>query len=248
MAGKLKNKNAMKHGLYSRETILPGEHEREYNELVSEMMEEWSPEGPTEMMLVEELVSLTWKYRRLRRLEAASLKAQVDRNQDHNEAMEILEDLERLQPAFAAATTAREVERLFKKNKTSVEIILQHGPKQTEDPSLWGPAIAEFVNKLSEFKDRGRIEGFGEMATYTDSERIEVQEDRMQRLSDRISSTIKRLVQTKATKQMMPRRSPMLVVQAANGAHASREEIAADERAKDGKAANQNFQIVGPRP
>lgn len=40
MAGKLKNKNAKKHGLSSRETILPGEDAREYNELVNEMMEE----------------------------------------------------------------------------------------------------------------------------------------------------------------------------------------------------------------
>lgn len=234
MAGKLKNKNAMKHGLYSRETILPGELEREYNELVGEMTEEWYPEGPTEMMLVEELVSLTWKYRRLRRLEAASLKAQIDKNESYNQSIEIMEDLERLQPAFAAATTAREVERLLKKNKSSVEIILQYGPKQTEDESRWGPAIAEFLNKFSELKNRDRIEGFGEMATYTDSERIEVQEDRMQRLSDRISSTIKRLVQTKATKQMMPRRSPMLVVQATNSAHAAREEIAAEEVGADG--------------
>lgn len=37
----------------------------------------------------------------------------------------------------------------------------------------------------------------------------------------------------------------MLVVQAANVAHAAREEIAEEEGAKDGKAANQNVRITG---
>src|SRR6266436_4330000 len=45
---KRKKKNALKHGVYSREVMLPGEHTRDYDALAAELTEEWAPEGLTE--------------------------------------------------------------------------------------------------------------------------------------------------------------------------------------------------------
>jgi hypothetical protein len=55
--GKGRSANARKHGAYSRELILPGERMSDYEELRSELEEEWRPSGPSERNLVDRLAS-----------------------------------------------------------------------------------------------------------------------------------------------------------------------------------------------
>jgi len=62
--------NATKHGILSQYTVLPWEDEKEYQGLLSAVVEEYSPKGPTEMHLVEELAGIIWRKRRLRIAEA----------------------------------------------------------------------------------------------------------------------------------------------------------------------------------
>ena len=62
--------NATKHGILSKHTVLPWEDEEEYQNLFSEVVEEYAPKGPTEMHLVEELAGIIWRKRRLRIAEA----------------------------------------------------------------------------------------------------------------------------------------------------------------------------------
>jgi hypothetical protein len=63
--------NALRHGLLSRYTVLPWEDEAEYQTLLSALVAEHSPVGPTEEHLVEELAGIIWRKRRLRMAEAA---------------------------------------------------------------------------------------------------------------------------------------------------------------------------------
>ena len=70
-----KKRNALKHGVYSREIMLPGEQIRDYESLGAELNEEWVPEGRTELSLVDRLVGLYWRKQRLDRYENAKLKA-----------------------------------------------------------------------------------------------------------------------------------------------------------------------------
>src|SRR5919206_4392366 len=58
--------NALRHGVLSRYTVLPWEEEGEYAELVSVLVSEHQPRGPTEEHLVEELAGILWRKRRLR--------------------------------------------------------------------------------------------------------------------------------------------------------------------------------------
>ncbi len=58
--------NALRHGVLSRFTVLPWEDEQEYQALVSALVAEHAPQGPTEEHLVEELVGILWRKRRLR--------------------------------------------------------------------------------------------------------------------------------------------------------------------------------------
>ena len=64
--------NALRHGVLSRYTVLPWEEPNEYQALVSALVEEHGPQGPTEEHLVEEVAGVIWRKRRLRLAEAAA--------------------------------------------------------------------------------------------------------------------------------------------------------------------------------
>jgi len=64
--------NALRHGILSRYTVLPWEDADEYSTLLTALIAEHSPHGPTEEHLVEELAAVLWRKRRLRMAEAAS--------------------------------------------------------------------------------------------------------------------------------------------------------------------------------
>jgi hypothetical protein len=57
--------NALKHGVHSREMILPGERESEYRALRAALYDEYQPDGVSEEFFVDEIFSLLWRKRRL---------------------------------------------------------------------------------------------------------------------------------------------------------------------------------------
>jgi hypothetical protein len=64
--------NALRHGLLSRFTVLPGEDENQYSDLLNALVTEHKPLGPTEEHLVEELAGIIWRKRRLGLAEGAA--------------------------------------------------------------------------------------------------------------------------------------------------------------------------------
>jgi hypothetical protein len=64
--------NAIRHGVLSRYTVLPREDAGEYESLAAALVNEHAPQGPTEEHLVEEVVGILWRKRRLRLAEAAA--------------------------------------------------------------------------------------------------------------------------------------------------------------------------------
>jgi hypothetical protein len=71
--------NALRHGVLSRYTLLPWEDEDEYRRLLNALVAEHKPQGPTEEHLVEELVGILWRKRRLRLAEAAAYRRGLER-------------------------------------------------------------------------------------------------------------------------------------------------------------------------
>jgi hypothetical protein len=62
--------NALKHGLLSREVVLPGGDEDALRELAESLRAELQPVGALENLLVDRITSLLWRLRRLGRVEA----------------------------------------------------------------------------------------------------------------------------------------------------------------------------------
>jgi hypothetical protein len=74
--------NALRHGVLWQYTVLPWEDGAEYDALIEALAEEHSPRGPTEEHLVEELVGIIWRKRRLRQAEAAAHHRALRRTTD----------------------------------------------------------------------------------------------------------------------------------------------------------------------
>jgi hypothetical protein len=66
---KMKRRNripsALKHGIYSAFTVLPGEDEAAFNKLREDLIAEYAPDGPSEYDAVEEMARLIWRRQNL---------------------------------------------------------------------------------------------------------------------------------------------------------------------------------------
>jgi hypothetical protein len=65
--------NALRHGLYSRAVVLPGEDAAAFEALGAELADAWKPQGPVEAALVERLANLWWRLDRAAAVEAGLL-------------------------------------------------------------------------------------------------------------------------------------------------------------------------------
>ena len=63
--------NALKHGLTGKEVVLPGEDPAKFDSFRSDLIADFAPQGALEEILVEKIVTDTWRLRRVPVLEAA---------------------------------------------------------------------------------------------------------------------------------------------------------------------------------
>lgn len=60
--------NAIKHGLRSHRTLIPGENQDEFEAFKDDLIKSINPRGPLEKMLAERIVALSWKLDRAERI------------------------------------------------------------------------------------------------------------------------------------------------------------------------------------
>ena len=70
--------NALKHGLYARDVVLPGEDRAEYDAMLAELTEEFAPQGRYEKSLVRRLADIWWRLGRSAAIEAGLLSPSWD--------------------------------------------------------------------------------------------------------------------------------------------------------------------------
>ena len=59
------SKNALTHGFYATDVVLPWENQQEFDDLLQGFQDEYCPDGVSEESVVFDLASLHWKKRRL---------------------------------------------------------------------------------------------------------------------------------------------------------------------------------------
>ena len=200
MSKKDRSKNAQKHGAFSRELILPGESRKDYERLLAELEAEYSPSGPSEIYLVHHLGSLLWRQRRLQVYRQAKLEKRVRTIERNNKSSYWMGVLNSLAPQLAAATTAKEVEAILASEHLTPAAITFKIPQPPPDQeATWGPAIAEYLNKMEIPERLYGIDAFECAVDPIEMERELLQESR---LHEEIDRTIKRLAQVKGYKQL----------------------------------------------
>ncbi len=95
LEGKRRSKqNATRHGIFSSVVVLKGESRAEYESLLNGLRDTLSPEGSLEELLVEKLVTIAWRHRRLLVAEGAEIRSSTEflewdqSNQEWQEAEE----------------------------------------------------------------------------------------------------------------------------------------------------------------
>src|SRR4051794_389150 len=70
--------NALKHGLTAKTVVLPGEDAAAFDERLDAWLDEFQPEGASQVVSVEHAVHATWRLDRCARVETAQLEARVE--------------------------------------------------------------------------------------------------------------------------------------------------------------------------
>ena len=78
-------KNALKHGLLARDTVLPGEDPADFDKQLSALEADIQPANSLEFELVRQIADAQWRMRRLTRLETGFLAAALDETRRYME-------------------------------------------------------------------------------------------------------------------------------------------------------------------
>ena len=213
--------HAVKHGAFAKTAILPGEDRREFEELHSALIEEWAPVGPTEEDAVLSIAKGVWRKRRLQKFLHAEIEiCRSDREHPLYDAAEGLRNLLNIMEA-APILDLMEAPHLF---ESVIRLAIESTPSYV-------------ATKLEQMCPREKFESVSDWLAMLrvvtsallrgleqDGEEPEVLLDRSakvhtpdvanhelavdERIDAMIDRAVKRLVQTKAMKQMLVSTSP----------------------------------------
>jgi hypothetical protein len=74
--------NPLRHGLTSEHLLIPGENPEDFDSLLSDLRDAWTPADPTEESLVCKLAEHEWRLIRARRVETATLAIYMEKLMD----------------------------------------------------------------------------------------------------------------------------------------------------------------------
>jgi hypothetical protein len=203
-----KKPNALKHGAYSGpvQMFMWGEDPADYEALRNGVYAEYPPDGPSEVHLVETLVDLLWRRRRLDYYDSASTLKRLREVGEHNMFCNSAKQVRSFVLDFHKARTLEEVDLEIKKVSSvtgfdfSTLVSLWWPLAPGADPETWGPQIAKGVLRFG----RG-AEPYKEEENFVQGLDLKAMDEhlaRIERLDALIEKTIKRLMQVKVMKQM----------------------------------------------
>ena len=207
--GPPKQPNAYKHGIFSRTAIVPGEDGEEFEALYSSLIQEWMPDGATEEDAVLSIAKGIWRKRRAQKfIEIRLLKNSHDPGHaSHDENLGLIAFMAflRAKPNVAFEDYAGRCLRADK-----IQLFKNKFPrsrfKSTEE---WANAIINEIRTMLPSETDPGCHAAAQLgllalssATFTDGffdDELRLDE----RLDVMIDRAVKRLIQTKAMKQML---------------------------------------------
>jgi hypothetical protein len=199
--------NALRHGVFAEGmVVLPWEDRREFVQLHNDLIEEWNPDGETELDVVFTIAKCIWRKRRMQYFLHAKVEGyRIDPDHSAYDEAFVLRQL--LKSVEVAPDEFEVVLHALRANIAND--LRQKFPQESfESTSEWVQAVQNEIrsNLLP------AIERFGEpppevkifqSAAAMSQEVIENELAVEERIDAMINGAIKRLVQTKAMKQML---------------------------------------------
>jgi hypothetical protein len=148
--------NALKHGLLSRETLLPGEDEEALGELGQTLRDELQPVGELENLLVERIIFAYWRLWRLGRVEAGifvSGRLDVLADQAQREA-----DQYEFNPMDTLYFATRVREEDDEKHKKALERARRIRSEQEDETATLGRTFARDADRANALSKLSRYE------------------------------------------------------------------------------------------
>jgi hypothetical protein len=109
--------NGLQHGLTSKQTVISGENQAEYDDFYRTLVAELGPVSETERLLADRIVAAAWRLRRFVRIEAAFFNNRIEAFLEANPAGDPDAALANL---FTDPAEARRM-RLFLRYQTAVQ-------------------------------------------------------------------------------------------------------------------------------
>jgi hypothetical protein len=213
---------AVKHGAFAKMAILPGEDPKEFEELHSAIIEEWAPDGPTEEDAVLSIAKGVWRKRRQQKF----LYTEIDKcswDPEHplfDEARGLRNLLDIMEDGSSLEIMEREpdgFEYLLKfvikasiPSYVGIPKLEEAFPREKyESVSDWVAALRRVISGVllqhSDPKPEVLLNRSAEVHTPDVVDHELAVDERIDAMIDR---AVKRLVQTKAMKQMLVSTSP----------------------------------------
>jgi hypothetical protein len=197
--------NALKHGAFSRFLILPWESEAKFAELYADLIAEWKPVGRTEEDAVLSIAKGMWRKRRMQ----AFLRNELEEHSTdpNHRAYNEAEMLRGLCRAIEIAPDEFETWLCGLRTQNADDLRRKFPLEDFQSDSDWVKAVQHEIasNLLPAATRFGSVEnlvGHSASVLFTD-EAIEYDIGVEERIDAMIDRAIKRLVQTKAMKQML---------------------------------------------
>jgi hypothetical protein len=206
---KWKRPNAQKHGIFSATAILPGEEAREFEILQANLTQEWKPTGATEEDAVLSIAKAIWRKRRLQKF----IEVQIRRNTvnpKHHSYVErnCLIGLLMHVHSASAETPFVEYAPLYLRADRIQYLERKYPLKSFKSYAEWIEAIKDEVSRLLEASrplnsQAEQIDLLLDSATFFTDDHFRQELALDERLDVMIDRAVKRLIQTKAMKQLL---------------------------------------------
>ncbi|MFZ0150364.1 MAG: hypothetical protein WAM72_18920 [Xanthobacteraceae bacterium] len=204
-----KKPNAQKHGVFSNAPIIPGEDPREFQQLLEEVAEEWQPDGTTEQDAVLTIAKGMWLKRRFQRfVEVQSMKNMADPEHPAYDEEIALSGFALLMEAQPETAFDKFASRGLSPDR--VQYFTYKFPRKNfESTSEWAQAIINDIAfvllpevKIGSREAARHLAMITSAATYSGEAFVRelMLEERLNAMIDRAT---KRLIQSKAMKQVL---------------------------------------------
>ncbi len=206
-----KQPNAQKHGVFAATAILPGENRQEFEELHSAVIQEWAPDGATEEDAVLTIAKAIWRKRRVQKFLAVQLaiNALNPKHPSFDESIGLIRLLHFMGTEPEDFTFEDQADRFLLPDK--IQYLRQKVPRSNfESTAEWVQAV---INEISlvllpasmnrDEPEMADVVGLSRSAANLSNDLFKQElalDERLDAMEDR---AVKRLIQTKAMKQML---------------------------------------------